>query len=858
MKASRKSLYGRIRGNAFEQLAAMIARGKRFTLRTLCPRSGKFLTILPLFVGASMLSRAPLQAQVSVLTSQNDNNRSGQNIQEPFLNSINVRSATFAKLGSYSVDGFVVGQPLYMPNVSIPGTGQRNVVFVADQHDSVYAFDADNPSSGTPLWQISLINPAAGVTTVPISEQGCAAVNGYTEVGIQGTPVIDATTNTLYLDAKTKEVVNGVTSYVHRLHALDISTGAEKFGGPAQITGSVQGSRGTVTFDSLKSCQRPGLLLEDGIVYIAYGSNGCDTTHGWVFAYNATTLAQLGVFNTSPNQIKGATVWQGGAGLAADNSGNVYFITANGTFDANTGGSDFGDSFMKLSLGSGGLTWSDYFTPYDQANMGTNDLDLGSGGVLLLPDQPTSPPHLAIGAGKTGTIYLINRDNLGHFQPNNNNQIVQWLQNVLGEVEGTPAYWNGTVYFAPVHSSVVAYSLTNGFLSTQPIAQSLAITPIGAPAISANGGSNGIVWLIRQSGTSSAMLSAFDAVKLTELYNTVQVSGRDSLGATAHFATPTIANGKAYVGTQTQLVIYGLLPLLSPVSGANQTGAAGTTLTVPLTVQAVNPYTGVAISGVPVTFSDGGKNGSFGTPTATTDSTGQASTAYTMPKTFTKFTITITGTSPGYASATFVETVTAGSPASVTLVSGGSQTGTVATMLSAPIVVKVTDSYGNAVPGVPVSFSDGSFGGTFSNNPVMTDSLGRASVSYTLPTKAGYITITASTGSLSSKNITEHAVAASPSAVSIVSGNNQSAKPNTLLPKSLSVSVKDQYGNAVAGVTVSFSDNGAGGTFSSATAITNASGQASVQYTTPPQSGTVTINGSVLGLTPVAFTETVL
>jgi len=857
MKASCKSLYGRLRRIAFEQLAAVIGRGKKFALGTLCPRSSEFLTILPLIVGASILSRAPLQAQVSVLTSQNDNNRSGQNIQEPFLNSINVKSATFAKLGSYSVDGFVVGQPLYMPNVSIPGTGQRNVVFVADQHDSVYAFDADNPSSGTPLWQISLINPAAGVTTVPISEQGCAAVNGYTEVGIQGTPVIDATTNTLYLDAKTKEVVNGVTSYIHRLHALDISTGAEKFGGPVQITGSVQGSRGTVTFDSLKSCQRPGLLLEDGIVYIAYGSNGCDTTHGWVFAYNATTLVQRSVFNTSPNVPKGATVWQGGAGLAADSDGNVYFITANGTFDADTGGSDFGDSFMKLSPAAGAMTWVDYFTPYDQAQMATNDLDLGSGGMMLLPDQPApSPTRLAIGAGKTGTIYLVNRDNMGHFQPNNNNQIVQWLQNALAEVEGTPAYWNGAVYFAPVHSSVVAYSLTNGLLSSQPVAQSLAITPIGAPAISANSGTNGIVWLIRQSGASSAMLSAFDAAKLTELYNTVQVSARDSLGATAHFAIPTIANGKAYVGTQTQLAIYGLLPVLSPVSGANQTGAAGTTLTVPLTVQAINPYTGAAIAGAPITFSDGGKNGTFGTPTATTDSAGQASTTYTMPKTFTKPTITITGTSPGYAPAAFVETVTAGSPASVTVVSGGSQTGTVGTTLSAPIVVKVTDSYGNVVPGISVSFSSGIFGGTFSNNPVTTDSFGRASVSYTLPTKAGYITITASTGSLS-KNITEHAVAGSPSAVNIVSGNNQSAKPNTLLPKPLNVSVKDQYGNAVAGVTVSFTDNGAGGTLSSA-AITNALGQASVQYTTPPQSGPVTINGTVTGLTPVVFNETVL
>jgi hypothetical protein len=790
------------------------------------------------------------------LTSQNDNNRSGQNIQEPFLNSINVRSGTFAKLGAYTVDGFVVAQPLYMPNVLISGTGQRNVVFIVTQHDSVYAFDADNPTSGIPLWQVSLINPAAGITTVPISEQGCAKVNGYTEMGIQGTPVIDPVTGTIYLDAKTKEVTNGVTSYKHWLYALDIGSGAYKFGAPVQITGSVQGSQGTVTFDSLKSCQRPGLLLADGKLYIAFGSNGCDTTHGWVFAYDATSLAQLGIFNTSPNQTKGATVWQGGAGLAADSDGYVYFITANGTFNANNGGSDFGDSFMKISLTSGGLTWNDYFTPFDQAQMGMNDLDLGSGGVMLLPDQLTSPSHLAIGAGKTGTIYLVNRDNMGHFQANNNNQIVQWLQNALAEVEGTPAFWNSTVYFAPVHSAVVAYAFSNGFLSQQPVATSLAITPIGAPVISANSGTNGIVWLIRQSGASSAMLSAFDAAKLTELYNTVQVTARDSLGATAHFAIPTIANGKAYVGTQTQLAIYGLLPLLSPVSGANQTGAAGTTLALPVTVQAMNPYTGAALSGVPITFTDGGAKGSFGTSTVTTDSTGKASTTYTLPTIFTKVTINITAASPGYAPAAFVETVTAGSPASITVVSGGSQTGTVGTTLPAPIVVKVADSYGNAVPGVAVTFSATPLGGSFSNNPITTDSLGRASVSYTLPTKAGYITVTASNGSIS-RNITEHAVAAGPSALFIVSGNNQTAKPNTMLPQSLTVIVKDQYGNPVAGVTVGFVDNGAGGTFSSPSAITNASGKATVQYTTPPQSGPLTINASVTGLSSVVFNETV-
>ncbi len=801
------------------------------------------------------LSVMPLPSQVSVLTSRNDVSRDGQNAAETLLNNVNVNSTAFAKLGSYSVDGYVVAQPLYMPNVTIAGN-LHNVVFVADQHDSVYAFDADNPGSAAPLWQVSFINPANGVTTVPISVQGCKAVTGYTEVGIQGTPVIDPTTNTLYVDVKTQETTAGVTSYVHRLHALDITTGLEKFGGPVQITGSVQGSKGTVNFNSLLSCQRPGLLLSNGNVYIGFGSNGCDNTTGWVFAYSAATLTQLGVFDTTPNQIRGGSVWQGGAGLAADEDGNVFFITANGIFDANTGGSDYGDSFMKLTLGSGGLSLADYFTPYDEVNMGENDLDLGSGGVVILPTQGGQYPDLAIGAGKTGTIYLVNRDNMGKFN-SSTNDIPQWLQDVLNEVDGTPAYWNNLVYFAPVNSSIKSYSLNEGVLSTVPVAQSESFSAIGAPSISANGITNGLAWLVRQSGPSAAMLSAFDAIKLTELYNTQQVSSRDALGTTAHFAVPTIADGKVFVGTQTQLAIYGLLPQISPISGNTQTGAAGTTLPIALTIQAVSPYSGAVFAGVPVAFSDGGKGGTFNPPTATTNAAGQASTNYTLPKTFKASAITVTASSSGYASGTFTETVVAGSPSALTLVSGGTQTGTVGTPLAASIVFKLTDAYGNPVTGAQVSFSASVAGGIFSSNPVTTDSLGRATVGYTLPTKAGYVTITAADGSVI-KTVSEHAVAGNPATIIVGSGNNQSANPNTLLPKSLGVSVKDQYGNPVGNVTVTFTDNGAGGTFSNTTAITNGTGQASVQYTTPGQAGKVTIDATTGTLPAAVFTETVL
>jgi hypothetical protein len=742
-----------------------------------------------------------------------------------------------------------------MANLSINGTS-HNVVFIATMHDSVYAFDADNLSSGLPLWQMSFINPSANITTVPISEQGCAAVNGYTEMGIQGTPVIDGSTNSLYVNVKTKEIVGGVTSYVHRLHALDVTNGWEKFGGPVQVTGSVQSSHGTVTFDSTKGCQRPGLLLTNGTVYIGYGSNGCDNTHGWVFAYNASTLAQVGVFNTSPNQTKGSSIWQSGAGLAADDiTGNVFFITANGTFNASTGGSDFGDSFMKLTLNGNVLNWSDYFTPYDQAYMSANDLDLGSGGVMLLSDPSWQYPHEAIGAGKTGTIYVVNRDNMGHFQPNNNSQIIQWIQSAFNEVNGTPAYWNNMVFFSPEHGPAVAYSLNGGLLSTLPVAKTQPIIPVGGLVISANNTSNGIVWLVRNFGVSAKQLSAFDPVgNMAEIYNTAQAGTRDTLGTTAHFAVPTVANGKVFVGTQTQLAVYGLLPQLSAASGGNQTGAAGSTLPLPLTVQATDPYSGAPLSGVTVTFS--GK-GTFGNPTAVTDSTGTASTTYTFPTTFTNPTITISATSPGYASASFAETVTAGSPASISIVSGGSQTGAAGTTLPSPLVFKVADQYGNAVPGVSVSFSDTPNHGIFSSNPVTTDSSGKATVTYTLPTKAGFNSITASTGGVNSPVVQERAVAGPASSLTIVSGNNQTAKKNTLLPQQLKVKVTDQYGNAISGVTVTFNDNNAGGTFSSTTAITNSSGVAAVSYTTPGQSGIVTITASVTGLSPVTFTVTV-
>jgi hypothetical protein len=600
-------------------------------------------------IGAFMLFASLAAAQVSVTTQHNDISRDGQNVSETYLTPSNVTSKYFGKLFTQAVDGLVVAQPLYMPGVVIPNAGTHNVVYVVTQHDSVFAFDADSNqgSNSSPLWTTSFINPSEGITSESIANEGCPST-GFTEIGITGTPVIDPTTNTMYLVAKTDE--NG--SYIFRLHALDITTGLDKFGGPVVISGSVVNSFGvTVPLVTKKQLQRPGLLLLNGNVYIGFGSNGCDhNAHGWVFAYNAATLQQTGVFNTTPDVSEGGSVWQSGAGLAGDSDGNVYFSTAAlGDFDANTGGMDFGDTVLKMNLSSGLLDWTDYFTPYNQSYLNTNDLDLGSGGVVLLPDQQSTTPHLLLAAGKEGVIYLVNRDDMGQFNQNGDNT-VQELDTDLGQVYSDPIYWNGMVYYIGTNGhSLQGYSLTDGVLSTGPVVQSIAMSDRGLPSLSANGTSNGIIWLLRGPTYAAPLLTAFNTANLAITYSSNQaLNNRDTVGPVAHFATPTIANGKVYVGTTTQLVIYGLMSILKATGGAGQTGAAGTTLPKPLTVKAVNAYSGNVIPGVTLTFNDNGAGGTFGNPTPVTGSNGVASTTYTLPSN--PGTISITITAPTFVS----------------------------------------------------------------------------------------------------------------------------------------------------------------------------------------------------------------
>ena len=502
-------------------------------------------------------------------THHNDNFRTGANVSENVLSPATVNSTNFGKLFTWQLDGTMHASPLYVANVNVPGVGLRNVLYAATEHDSVYAFDADGMSA-TPLWKTSFINPAGGVTTVPPTDTGeCCDIAG--EIGITGTPVIDPSTRTLYVVAKTKEVSGG-TAYVQRLHALDIATGAEKFGGPVVIQASVPGSgggsvSGQVSFGGLRENQRPALLLSNGVVYIAFAAHGDQPPyHGWVLGYNAATLQQVVAHNATPDG-DGAGIWQSGGGLAADSSGNVYYITGNGTFDANSGGTSYGDSFVKLNASGAVL---DYFTPHNQAALNAANFDLGSSGLMLLPDQPGLHPHLALSAGKNEAIHVVDRDNMGHYNSSNDNQIVQSLVNIFpnGTPEpgnyNAPVYFNGTVYFGPVNDTLMAFRMNNGLLSVTPTSKSSEVYtyPGGPIAVSANGTSDGILWAVQRNGSAApGGLRAYDAGNLAvQLYNSDQAGSRDTLDVAAKFSVPLVANGKVFVGSISQLTVYGLLP----------------------------------------------------------------------------------------------------------------------------------------------------------------------------------------------------------------------------------------------------------------------------------------------------------
>ena len=520
-----------------------------------------------LFRREMLVGAAP--AFKGVLTYHNDNMRTGRNLSETLLTLKNVKSTTFGKLFVIPTDGLVDAQPLYAPDVSIPGNGTHNVLFVATEHGTVYGFDAD---SGSTLWHVTTL--AAGETSS--DNRGCGQVTP--EIGVTSTPVIDLTAGThgtIYVAAMSKD---SSSTYHQRLHALDITSGVEEFGGPVEIAAQYPGTGansqgGYVIFDPKQYKERAGLLLLNHIVYTSWASH-CDHTPytGWIISYNETTLAQQSVLNVTPNGSEGA-IWAAGAGPAADANGNIYFLDANGTFDTTLdadglpANGDYGNAIIKLSTKKGKLAVADYFNMYNTVSESDADEDLGSGGAIVVPnfkDANGVLHELVVGAGKDKNIYLANRTNMGKFNPNNNNQIYQELTGALtGPVYSAPAFNGHSIYYGAVGNQIKAFSFNgSGFLNSTPV--SATGTQFGfpgaTPSISGGSASNLILWATEN--TSPAVLHAYNANNLSvELYSSNQAAGgRDNFGIGNKFITPTIANGKVYVGTANGVGVFGLLP----------------------------------------------------------------------------------------------------------------------------------------------------------------------------------------------------------------------------------------------------------------------------------------------------------
>jgi len=509
---------------------------------------------------------------VSVLTWHNDNARTGQNLHETILTPANVNAAKFGKLFTIPVDGKVDAQPLYVSSLSIPGNGTHNVLYVESEHDSSYAFDAD---TGALLWKVSLLGSGEG----PSDDRSCGQVTP--EIGITATPVIDPLQGphgTMYAIAMSRDASG---NYHHRLHALDLATGAEVLGGPVEVQATypgsgVEGSGNQQLFNPAQHKERAGLLLANGILYTSWSSH-CDIPPytSWVIAYNESTLAQVAVLNLIPNGSDGG-IWMAGAGPAADAAGNVYLLTGNGTFETTltAGGfpsqQDYGNAFVKMQAPLAGrpMTVVDYFTMSNTVAESDADQDLGSGGIMLLPpvtDASGQPRELAVGAGKDANLYVVDRNNLGKYNPHSD-EIFQEATGALSQgVYSSPAWFNGELYYGAVGAALKAFAFTNGAFSANLASQSGNSFPYpgATPSISADGTANGIVWAAEND--ANATLHAYDANNLaTELYNSNQAAnGRDSFGIGNKFIVPTVANGKVYVGTTAGVGVFGLLCISS-------------------------------------------------------------------------------------------------------------------------------------------------------------------------------------------------------------------------------------------------------------------------------------------------------
>ena len=508
-------------------------------------------------------------AQTNVLTYHNDYFHTGQNLSETTLTQLNVNFRTFGLRFVLPADGKVEGQVLYVSGLSIPDNGRHNVVFAASEHDTVYAYDADQP--GDPLWRVSML--AAGET--PSDTLGCSQVEP--EIGVTATPVIDLTAGphgTMYLVAMSKDAGG---AYHQRLHALDIASGAEEFGGPVEIAavfpgGGDNSSNGVIHFDPRMYKERAALVISNGVVYTSWTSH-CDARPytGWLIGYDQYSLAQAVVYDFTPNG-EGGTIWGAGAGPAIDGDGNLFFQTANGTFDrqldsANLpSGGDFGNSFVKLAVKERGPVVLDYWTMHNSIEESDADLDLGSGGIMLLPDLTDASGtvrHLGVGAGKDGNVYMFDRDYMGKFNGSGDSTLYQELPNALANAQyAVPAWFNGTIYFGAIGDHIRAFTVADARLSGgRPRMTQISFGYPGAsPSISANGTDNAILWAIENA--DPVVLHAYDANNIaTELYNSRQgPNGRDTAGTGIKWIPPTIADGKVYVPTTTGVGVFGLLP----------------------------------------------------------------------------------------------------------------------------------------------------------------------------------------------------------------------------------------------------------------------------------------------------------
>jgi hypothetical protein len=515
------------------------------------------------------------------VTYHNNVARDGTNTQEYALTASSVTTTSFGKIFFCPVDGAAYTQPLWVPGLNIGGV-LRNTIFVATQHDSVYAFDAD-VSPCSQLWHANLLDTAhggtSGETTVPTGDVGSGFQDIQPEIGVTGTPVIDLASGTLYVVSKSEGPAG---SFHQRLHAMDLITGDEKFAGPVNIAASVPGTGdgsvgGILNFNRRNQHQRSGLTLVNGTVYIVWASHeDHDPYHGWVIGYDAASLAQVAVFNADPNGSRGG-IWMSGGAPAVDAVGSLYLSTGNGTFDGNSvtpPNNDFGDTVMKVGTSSS-LSLVDWFTPFNQAFLDGQDIDLGSSGVVILPDQTSGPAHLLVTGGKEGKLYLLDRDAMGNYCAACTTTDTNILQSFLATpaIFGTPAFWQNKLYLGGTADalSLFDFDATTGIFNTVASSQSATSFqfPGPTPSLSAQGASGGVLWAIDSStygvpsafGTGPAILHAYDAANLSsELWNSSQAANnRDTAGNAVKFTVPTVANGRVYIGTRTEIDVYGLL-----------------------------------------------------------------------------------------------------------------------------------------------------------------------------------------------------------------------------------------------------------------------------------------------------------